>query len=57
MSSRKMLNLAVRNFLSNHAKMLRPEPWVDRRGRVEGNWLALLDLIRGRITPERILDM
>jgi len=57
MSREKMLKLAMRNFLSNHARMIKPEPWVDRRGRVAGNWLALLDLARGRITPERILDM
>lgn len=46
--------LIVRNFLANHLKCLRPEPWVDRWGRVKGNWIGLADLIRGRLTPERI---
>jgi hypothetical protein len=57
MTLRKVFALAGRNFLANHLKAFRPEPWVDRRGRVVGNWLALLDLARGRITPERILEL
>lgn len=51
------LRLLLGNVLSNHAKSLRPEPWVDRRGRVKGNWLGLLDVLRGKLTPERILDL
>lgn len=47
----------LRNFLANHAKMFRPEPWIDRKGRVAGNWLALFDLLRGRAHPRRILDI
>ncbi len=43
-----------RNFVSNHVKMFNPEPWVDRKGRVKGNWLGMLDLVRGRLTPERV---
>lgn len=46
--------LIVRNMLANHLKCLRPEPWVDRKGRVKGNWIGLFDLLRGRLTPERI---
>ena len=57
MSRRKMLNLTSRNLIANHARALRPEPWVDRRGRVVGNWLALIDLLRGRAYPERILEL
>jgi hypothetical protein len=57
MSRKKMLNLAVRNFIANHVRALRPEPWVDRRGRIVGNWLALLDLARGRVEPERVLAL
>jgi hypothetical protein len=36
---------------------VRPEPFVDRRGRLRGNLLAVLDLVRGRTTPERILEL
>ncbi|MGE0409131.1 MAG: glycosyltransferase family 2 protein [Amphiplicatus sp.] len=46
----------MRNFAANHARALAPEPYVDRRGRVKGNWLAIGDLMRGRAAPERILD-
>ena len=42
-----------RNVASNVAKALRPEPYVDRAGRLRGNLTGLFDLLRGRITPER----
>ncbi|EHJ61774.1 glycosyl transferase group 1 [Novosphingobium pentaromativorans US6-1] len=54
MSRRFAARLMLRNLVANHIKALRPEPWVDRAGRAKGNWIGLLDLIRGRITPERI---
>lgn len=53
----KALRLMVRNVASNHARSLWPEPWVDRIGRVRGNWLGLADVLRGRLTPERIEDL
>jgi GT2 family glycosyltransferase len=46
-----------RHLLINGVRSLRPEPWVDRRGRLVGNSLALLDIMRGRAVPERILDL
>lgn len=46
--------LMLRNFLANHIRSIRPEPWVDRLGRARGNWIGIFDLIRGRLTPERI---
>lgn len=49
--------IIARNVAANFYRMLRPEPWVDRRGRVRGNWLGLFDLMRGRVTPERILGL
>jgi GT2 family glycosyltransferase len=48
--------LIWRNLLANIGKSLRPEPWIDRRGRLKGNCLAMWDLITGRISPRRILD-
>jgi GT2 family glycosyltransferase len=45
-----------RNLLANFAKVTRPEPWADRRGRVLGNMLGLCDLVRGRLHPTRILE-
>ena len=38
-------------------KSLRPEPFVDRRGRLRGNVLGALDVLRGRIEPEKILSL
>ena len=46
--------LMVRNFMANHIRLLRPEPWADRLGRAKGNWIGIFDLVRGRLTPERI---
>lgn len=51
------LRLIARNVLANHWRALRQEPWVDRRGRVRGNWLALADALLGRADPERILRL
>ncbi len=49
--------LIWRNVLANLVKTFRPEPWIDRKGRLKGNWLALRDLVTGRISPQRILDL
>lgn len=46
--------ILLRNVIANHVRILRPEPWVDRMGRARGNWLGLMDVMRGRLTPERI---
>ncbi len=54
---RHALRSIGRHLLVNAARSLRPEPWVDRRGRLRGNALALLDLLRGRSRPERILEL
>ena len=45
----------LKNIAANLVHSLRPEPWVDRRGRLEGNVMALWDWMRGRVDPERIL--
>lgn len=54
MRKRFAAKLMLRNFLANHVKSIRPEPWVDRIGRAKGNWIGIFDLVRGRLTPERI---
>jgi hypothetical protein len=46
-----------RNIAANLARSLYPEPWIDRRGRLKGNLLALVDVMRGRISPGRILQL
>jgi GT2 family glycosyltransferase len=54
MSRKFALRLMLVNLLANHVRVFRPEPWVDRRGRLRGNWLGLWDAVNGRLTPERI---
>lgn len=46
-----------RNMAMNALRSFRPEEHVDRRGRLRGNALAMLDMVRGRLAPERILDL
>lgn len=47
----------ARNIASNLALSFRPEPYVDRVGRLRGNLLALFDLLSRRLEPRRILQM
>jgi hypothetical protein len=49
--------LMRQNLLSNVVRSLRPEPHIDRRGRLMGNLAAIADVLRGRADPRRILDM
>ena len=46
-----------RTVIANHTRAAIPESYVDRRGRVWGNWLAFMDVVRGRARPERILEL
>jgi hypothetical protein len=52
-----LVKVASKNLLMNLIRSVRPEPYVDRRGRLRGNLIGIGDLIRGRIAPERILRM
>jgi GT2 family glycosyltransferase len=47
----------ARNLAANAVKSLWSEPYIDRRGRLGGNALAFMDLIRGRLDPERVLKI
>jgi len=42
-----------RNMASNIGKAAWPEPFIDRRGRLRGNVLAIADVLRGHVQPER----
>jgi GT2 family glycosyltransferase len=46
--------LMAQNCISNLVRSLAPEPYVDRAGRLRGNVMALFDLARGRLAPQRI---
>lgn len=55
LSPRRAAAQLLRNLAANAVKVLRPEPWVDRRGRVRGNLRALADLLRGRLAPQNVM--
>jgi GT2 family glycosyltransferase len=57
MPPRFALELMSRNLLANALKSLWPEPHIDRKGRLRGNILAGLHLLRGRVEPEYILKL
>jgi GT2 family glycosyltransferase len=52
-----LANRAIRNLAINAARAFWPEPFIDRRGRLLGNIIALADVLRGRITPERAAEL
>jgi glycosyltransferase involved in cell wall biosynthesis len=49
----KVADHILSNMASNFGRAAWPEPFVDRRGRVRGNLLAIWDVLRGRLEPER----
>ena len=55
--ARFLADIAIRNVVINALRSFRPDPFVDRRGRLHGNMIALADLVRGRLAPERILEL
>jgi GT2 family glycosyltransferase len=57
MSLAYALRLAARNFFANLVKSMRPESYIDRRGRLRGNLIGLFHLLTGRLTPEYILKL
>jgi len=57
MGVRKAAWLMARNILMNHMRMLWPEAWVDRLGRVRGNWIGLASLFDGPPDPRKVLDL
>ena len=57
MTTKQAVGQIWRNMSMNLAKSLRPEPFIDRRGRVKGNLAGLLDFFRGQINPERAASL
>lgn len=55
--ARFAMRLMIRNVAANLGRSLWPEAYVDRRGRLRGNLLAIFHLMIGRIEPEYILRM
>jgi GT2 family glycosyltransferase len=57
MSRKHAGKLMWRNLAANLVRSFHPEPWIDRKGRLKGNMLALLDVARGDVSPHRILQL
>jgi GT2 family glycosyltransferase len=57
MSVSYAFRLAGKNFLANLIKSIRPESYVDRRGRLQGNLIGMFHLMIGRLTPEYVLEL
>ncbi|MGV3510872.1 MAG: glycosyltransferase family 2 protein [Novosphingobium sp.] len=49
--------LMARNVVANAVRTLRPEPYIDRRGRLVGNMLAIRDFALGRLHPMLVWDL
>jgi GT2 family glycosyltransferase len=54
---RRAITHVASNIAMNVVRSAWPEPYVDRRGRLRGNVLAMRDLITGAMLPERILEL
>jgi GT2 family glycosyltransferase len=53
----KALHLMARNVTMNALKSLRPEPFIDRGGRLSGNLKAFADLLKGELRPEKAAQL
>jgi hypothetical protein len=53
MTPKQVAGQIFRNIASNLAGAARPEPFIDRRGRLRGNLQGFADVLRGRLEPER----
>lgn len=49
--------LMVRNVVANAVRTFRPEPYIDRRGRLVGNLIAIRDLVLGKLHPMLVWDL
>lgn len=47
------LEQMAKNLAKNMLRALEPEPWIDRQGRLKGNLLALGDLLKGQLHPQK----
>jgi len=57
MAAHRAARQIAKNVAMNMARSLWPEPYVDRRGRVGGNALALADLLANKLNPKRVLQI
>lgn len=53
----QVIDHIFRNMASNLARSASPEPYIDRAGRLHGNVVGMLDVLRGRLTPEKAAQL
>jgi glycosyltransferase involved in cell wall biosynthesis len=53
MTGGQVVRHLARNMASNLMRSPKPEPFIDRRGRLRGNLRGFADVLKGRIEPER----
>jgi Glycosyl transferase family 2 len=53
----KALELLLKNFIANHIRALCPEAFIDRAGRLRGNWLGLWHIVTGHPDPGMVLRL
>jgi glycosyltransferase involved in cell wall biosynthesis len=53
MTFKQVAGQLFRNIASNASRAMRPEPFIDRRGRLRGNLRGFADVLRGCVEPER----
>ena len=57
MSLQHCMQLIAKNIVMNLIKSIHPENYIDRRGRLKGNCIALKDCAIGRVDPMRIISL
>lgn len=57
LSPKHALRQVSRNVVANICHSMRPEPWIDRRGRLRGNALAAAHLLWGRLDPRFVTEL
>lgn len=50
----RAMKFAGRNIAANFIGSIRPPAYIDRRGRLKGNFLGIAQVLRGRIDPEYV---
>ena len=51
------LKMMAGNFIKNTIRSICPEPWIDRKGRMIGNFIAIADVLLSRVNTKKIIDL
>jgi glycosyltransferase involved in cell wall biosynthesis len=53
----KASTLMIKNLIANHVRVFYPESFIDRAGRMRGNWLGLWHIMTRKLDPTTILRL